>query len=206
MVVQFSDEVLDGLLAPGISRFNEAIVPDLGPQFPEEDHWAQNLMLNSIFGPRYKRSYQRATITLFIRTKTALREYRLAREATLRCVEAYSDGTPATRAYFTAVSHWETVLLNVQITLDTWHKAMDPSASEDDTDRRIRRCANRVKHYAEDITKHPDASDLIPPLWLSRSGIVTSDGEVSYEELAKTLRDMAKACDWLQNPGGPMPA
>lgn len=203
-MVQFSDELLDGLLAPGISRFNDATVPDLGEHWSEENHWLQNLFLNSAMGPRYKRTFQRAVVTFIIRTQTALREYRLAREATLRCVSSYSDGRPATRSYFTAVSHWETVVLNVQIALDTWSRAIEPTYAPDETDTRIRRCANRIKHYAEDIMKPGTPGDLIPPLWLAKFGIVTSGGEISYQELAGKLGEMAGVCDLFQHPGGPL--
>jgi hypothetical protein len=201
LATQFSAKMLDTLLAPGISQFNEANVPDLTGEFPEADHWISNLFLNSLFGARYNDGWKQAAITLLFRTQIALRAYNEARTKTLECTAAYSSGHPASRRYFEAVALWETVLLNIQITLDLFFKFMDQTAVEPSDAERIRLAANRVKHFAEDIEKGKNTGDLTLPMWLAKDGVCTRTANVSYEELAENLREMGKAADILQSPG-----
>jgi hypothetical protein len=200
--VQFGAQILDTFLAPGISSFNEVNVPDLTGECPQADHWISNLFLNSLFGPRYNETWKQAAVTFLFRTQTALRAYTAARARTLTCVENFQPGRPASKSYFEAVSQWEVVLLNIQIVLDLFFTIMDPQAVETDDAKRIRRAANRVKHFAEDIEQKKNSADLTLPMWLGKDGLITRTAEVSYEEIAENLREMAKAADLLQDPGG----
>jgi hypothetical protein len=45
-MVQWNPEILDKLIAPGVSRFTDARVPDVGREFPEAEHWLANHFLN----------------------------------------------------------------------------------------------------------------------------------------------------------------
>jgi len=201
MVVQFGNHFLDTLLAPGLSSFNEAEVPDLSGDCPQADHWLSNLFLNSLLGPRYNDTWKQAAVAFIFRTQTALRAYRAGRAKTLECVDAFEPGRPASRLYFEAVSQWEAVLLNVQIAIDLYLKVMDPNGVETDDASRIRKAANRVKHFAEDVERGKNSGDLTVPLWLARDRIKTRIAEVTFEELAENIREMGRAADLLQNPG-----
>lgn len=139
------------------------------------------------------------------RTQIALRAYTEARAKTLECVGAFHPGRPASVTYFEAVSHWETVILNIQIVLDLHLKVIDPNGVETGDAERIRLIANRIKHFAEDIKKGRNSGDLTLPMWLQSDRLVTRVAEVTFEEIAENLREMGKAADILQNPGSPGP-
>lgn len=201
MAVQFGAQILDTLLAPGISSFMEAEVPNLSGECPEADHWLSNFFLNSLLGPRYDDKWKQATITFIFRTQCALRGYNSAREKTLECADRFSPGRPVSRVYFEAISHWEMVVLNIQIALDLFLKIMDPNAPVTEDAIRIRRVANRIKHFAEDIKTGKNSPDLTLPMWLEKDRLKTREGFVIFEELAENLREMGKAADILQNPG-----
>lgn len=201
MAIQFGNQPLDALFAPGISSFNKALIPDLGGECPQADHWLSNLFLNSLLGPRYNAAWKQTAVTFLFRTQNALRAYNLARTKTLECVAAFQPGRPASKLYFEAVSHWESVLINIQIAIDLYLWVIEPGAAETDDATRIRLAANRVKHYAEDIANRTNHGDLTLPMWLTESGIKTAAAEVTFEELAENLCEMGVAADLLQNPG-----
>ncbi|HEY9217794.1 MAG TPA: hypothetical protein VIO94_07090 [Phenylobacterium sp.] len=206
MAVQFGSEILDTLLAPGISTFNTANVPALSEKFPQAEHWISNLFLNRLFGARYNRTWHQTAVTFIHRTQVSMREYELARSTTLRCTAVFSSGRPDSSSYFRAVSHLETVLLNIQISLDLFLKVISPGALETDDAVRIRQAANRIKHFAEDVRSAGDAADLTLPLWLGKDGLVTRAASVTYAELAENLVEMGRAADILQNPSAPAPS
>lgn len=200
MATQFGGHFLDTLMAPGISSFNKAEVPDLSGEHPQADHWLSNLFLNSLFGARYSDAWKQASVTFLFRTQNALRAYQAARIRTLECAKAFAPGRPATRLYFEAVSHWETVLLNIQIVLNLFFEVIDQKAVETDDAKRIREATNRIKHFAEDIRKGKNAGDLTLPMWLAADGLRTRTAAVTFEELAENLREMGTAANILQNP------
>jgi hypothetical protein len=199
MAIQFGAAVLDEYLAPGISSFNEAEVPDLAGKCPQSDHWISNLFLNSLFGVRYNATWKQAAVSFLFRTQSALRAYEAARTKTLECTKAFEPGRPAGRLYFEAVAQWEVVLLNIQIALDLFLKVISPQTKATDDADRIRLAANRIKHFAEDI-KEGAIPDLTVPLWLAKDCLKTSAADVTFEELAENLCEMGQAADILQYP------
>ena len=76
---QFGAHFLDTLFAPGISSFNNAVIPDLAGECPQARFWISNLFLNSLMGPRYNNAWKQAAVTFLFRTQIALRSYAEAR-------------------------------------------------------------------------------------------------------------------------------
>lgn len=201
MAAQFSGAMLDVLLAPGISTFNEAEIPDLSGAFPEAEFWLTNHFLNSLLGARYKDGWRQAAVTLMFRTQGALRAYTRARNKTIECIADFRPGRPASRLYFEALSDWETTLFNVQVALNLVFVVINPAAQPSNEATKIRNAFNRVKHFAEDIKRGSDMSSMTLPLWLTKQGLATSVADITFTELADSIRDLAQAADSLQNPG-----
>jgi hypothetical protein len=199
-MTQFNNELLDRLLAPGISSFDRVTIPDLSNDFPESEFWVSNLFLNSIFGPQYKQSWRQASITFLFRTQIALRSYNRARALTLECVEKFKPGQPSSRIYFEAVSQWESTLLNMQIASDLFYRVMNPGGSRTDDEQNAWNAANRVKHFAEDVQDGHNGADLTLPMWLASDRLRTRKADVTYEILAEILGDMGRVADMLQRP------
>jgi hypothetical protein len=53
---KFSDVVLDDFIAPGVSTFHSAEIPDMSARDPESSHWVADHFLNSVFRGRLKPS------------------------------------------------------------------------------------------------------------------------------------------------------
>jgi hypothetical protein len=137
------------------------------------------------------------------RTEIALREYECARLDTLAFLAASSPGRPAWRRYFEAVSRWEVVVLNVQIALDLYWNVINPSDEAVAREDPIHKLGNRIKHFGEDIRQGKNSADLTIPIWLTANALLARTAEVTFEHLADSLREMAKAADILEQPGHP---
>lgn len=199
-MTQFSDRLLDGLLAPGISAFDYAEVPELGVDCEQANHWLANHFLNSLFGHAYSPRSRQTVMTFLFRTQIAVQAYRAARVATLDCVRLFSPGSPASGRYFAAISEWERVLLNSQIAIDVFVKVIAPDMVLPEEVDRIRKAANRIKHYADDICRDQNSVDLTLPIWLSSDRLHTRTCTITFEEIAQQLREMGKAANHIQNP------
>ena len=199
-MLQWSSDILDELLAPGISSFDAADIPEVASSFPQAEHWLSNVFLNTAFGPRYKTQWRQAAITFIFRTQTALRAYEEARNTTMECVLYFRDGMPARRRYFAALSHWEVVLLNMQMMMDVFFTFISPNKARDDETSRIWLMANRIKHYAEDISKGVNCSTLTVPIWMEKDALVCRVCRVQFSELAESLREIALAAEVLSCP------
>ncbi|WP_332767411.1 hypothetical protein [Phenylobacterium sp.] len=200
MAVQFSDQFLDELFAPGISTFRKAEIPDLADVSPEVEHWLSNHFLNSLFDTRFESHSKQAAMTHLFRTQNAIRAFQSAREKALGCVSNYKSGRPDTQNYLAAVAAWEVTLLNTQILIDLRENMFDRKGARTDAECRIWEASNRLKHYGEDIRRGLNEAHWTLPLWLTGQGLKTRTGNVSYEELAGCLRVFAKMADMLQNP------
>jgi hypothetical protein len=67
-------------------------------------------------------------------------------------------------------------------------------------EQRAYRMANTVKHFGSDIFADRHAEEDTIPLWLTNTGLNTRSLEVTYQELAKLVSEVATAADELQDP------
>jgi hypothetical protein len=198
MTVQFSTELLEKYFAPGIDGVIPENIRDLSLEIPDTS-WLQNHFLNSIFGPNFNEAGRARFAILAFRAKTALVAYDRAKSACASFVEKSVSGNPATIQYFEAVAQWEMVILNLHHAADVVKHLADSSVKEDDDVQIIRAISNRIKHVAEDIHggKH---ANLTIPMWLTDTGLKTSDVEISFDNISVCLLSLVKIIDELQNP------
>jgi hypothetical protein len=52
-VISISKDILESLVAPGITTFTSADIPDVEGRHPEASYWPVNYFLNSGFGHRF---------------------------------------------------------------------------------------------------------------------------------------------------------
>lgn len=215
---QFNHALLGRLIAPEISNFTSASVPDLSESFPESDHWIANYFLNSVFTGNFSGKWRVYAQNLIYRAQNCLFEYERARQLTSEFLATTTPGKPATRSYFRMLSAWETSLLNFSIATDIFrhmNQGTGVFASKDGSAyQRAYDLANEVKHYGLTISNHPDFSktgDLLPqddqaphaiPLWLTNFGIRSNHHELSFDEYSKAVSDVCEVAGKLCNPAG----
>ena len=80
--MKWNPDILDKYIAPQISVFTQAEIPDLSDRFPEAPFWLGNHLLNSILRAPYKGSFRQLAMGFLFRAAFAFRAYHEARSLT----------------------------------------------------------------------------------------------------------------------------
>lgn len=207
MVIRYSTALLNKFLAPGISNFTSCNAPDISETHPEARHWLTNHFLNSFLRGTFENNYRQYIFNLVFRAQVAFADYHEARLLTFQFLAKGTPDNPASRAYFLAVARWESCLLNLQIFIDVMNKLKKelgdaPVFAQNDgtAECRAYKLANVVKHFGGDIhcNRHADTDTI--PLWLTNSSLKTRTYELTYQDLATLISEIAAEADLLQDP------
>ena len=207
MAVSYKPALLDRHLAPGISIFTAFDAPDISARHPAAPHWLANHFLNSVYRGTYKNKFRQYAANQIYRAQVAFADYQEARAATNEFLKSGQPHNPAIRAYFRALSRWESCLLNLQIFIDVMNRMkMDLNdeqvfkEKDGSPEQRAYSIANTIKHFGSDIAagRHQERDTV--PMWLTNSGLTTAANELTYQELAKLVSEVATAADELQDP------
>ena len=207
MTVTFNTELVDLLIAPGISSFTMFEAPDLTSHHPEATHWLANHFLNTALGPRYKDKYRQWALNQLFRAEVAFRDYHEARATTLDVLAKNQPGRPAIRTYFKAIARWESCLLNVQIFIDLANRMKKELGDtpvfidgDGSPDQRAYALANTIKHWGGDVAEARHEEHQTIPVWLGNDCLITRSHQLSFSELATIVREIATVADALQDP------
>jgi hypothetical protein len=204
-MTQWSSQLLDQLIAPGISGFREAHVPDLSGEFPQAEYWLANHFLNSVFGSRFKHGHRQIAVAFLRRAQDALSAYIEARDRTQQFLAKAAPGNPGVRSYYLAVAAWEAFVLHCGIAIDLFRWLNEGHGAfrkrDGSAEFRLYTIANQIKHTASCIESGQCLPEHTVPLWLSSLGLESFGLSVSYEEASQVLRDICKLAEGLQNPG-----
>ena len=107
MAVQFSTVILDTHIAPGVSAFTSAEIPDMTAWSKESSHWIANFFLNSAFSGSFTPPMNAYAYNFLRRAQFAFSEHDLARRSTLAFI---ANGGQSPRGYADALFHWERFL------------------------------------------------------------------------------------------------
>lgn len=201
---QFNPDTLNRNVAPGIADFTKAEISDLRGDFPQSAHWLSNHYLNTLLGPNYKGAFRQYAINMLFRAQAQFDLYHRAREQTALYLDKSSLHNPAVRHYYLAVNLWESCLLNYQMFIDLYTKAVSKMAfapGDGSDEQRAYELANAVKHWGGFINSQRRKDQHSIPLWLSNDGFHSHEYHLSYLELAALTREIAKTADALENPG-----
>lgn len=195
---QWNAEILDRYLAPGISQFTKANIPDLAPMHTEAQHWHANHFLNNVFRASFASPSRQYVFNILYRSQVCFDRYQQARAETQDFLGAGEPRNPAIRKYFHALSTWETVFLNWQMAVDIWRKFVeDDPFTEGDGSREDRAysIANGIKHCASAIRRLEHSDAYTVPVWLTNDGLQSRTSSVSFEELAHLLTELIRVTD-----------
>jgi hypothetical protein len=189
---------LDRFVAPDISKFTKASIPDMSDTSKEQEYWVGNFILNTLFRVTVDERTRQALFNLLRRAESAFREYGLARERTL----TYLQNTEAITAYLAAVSHWEVYLSHTYqayCLLARGQKVLfvqgDGSVLE-----RLNLLYNRLKHMDGAIESGQLPAESTMAIWLTNDGVRSVDSVLTFAEIADILRDLAIWSDAAQDP------
>jgi hypothetical protein len=190
-VVQFSDEFLDLFGAPELSELTRCGAKDL-PNIPD---YLSSAIWNRIHGISYSKAWMLHLDLLFLRrTSAAFEEYGTA----LRYLRRYVEGTEAQRhelgTYLKALTHFEHSLNSLWQACEVYEQ-MEKAVSNvpgskriifkprDNSDlENINKLNNTAKHFSA-----KQAEDTTTPVWITNSGLKSSDAFVSFDKLHENL-------------------
>jgi hypothetical protein len=203
MTVQFSDYAIDHFIAPGLSAFEQADIPDLRAKYDQHMHWLSNHFLNSLLRGSFSAPYRQFAVNAIYRVQTTFREYHEARDLTHHYLNVRRPGRPATQAYFIALARWESCILNWSILADVYYRMTDAKVFDRDDgspDQRAYDMCNAIKHCGQAIRRAEYGDSLTVPMWLMNDGFHTRHLFLSYLELSTLVGQAADFADRLQDP------
>lgn len=202
MTIQFHPNLLNRFVAPGISDFNAAEIPDMRLAHPEAENWMGNHFINNVLRGSFVGEDRQFAVNLLFRAQVQFAQYHQARDATFEFLSKSSLHSPALDSYFRAVALWETCLLSCQVFVELLNKTGAPKVFEGldgSAESRAYYMANAIKHaFGPFHSKSHDNETL--PLWLSNTGLHTRKIALTYEEFAALTNDIAKLANEVQDP------
>jgi hypothetical protein len=202
---QFTAYVLDTYVAPGLSGFTSADIPDLRPEFEQAEHWLSTHFLNTVFRGRFDEGVQRQMLGLLRRAHCGFRSYHRARDRTLTFLGRLAAGDQPLMLYWDAVSEWEVFVLELQMATELYRSLTDWeqvfASGDGSPEQRLYDAANTVKHAGGKLSSGTCRPEDTLPLWVLGDGIhCLHDLRISYEEAAGALRQISEVANKLQDP------
>lgn len=193
MKVRYSPRVLDRDVAPGISSFSKADIPDLRAQFPSHKYWMTLHLLGNVLKP-VKTPYRQYATSLVYRTRMCFAYYHSAKEYTLKYLENLDPASPPLGTYYKAISLWENAFLNWSISVDIVCKLSKEKVFEEKDGSSAQRAydiTNQIKHWGERI-RDGKAEEAAIPVWLTNKGFSSVNLKLAYHEFAGLVEDVAR--------------
>lgn len=203
MATQFNTDLLERFVAPGITSFDQAEIPDLRQVHDQHPYWLANHFLESILATAYQGFYRQYVFNSLYRIQTAFSSYHEARDLTGKYLSITILDNPAIGAYFQALAKWETCFLNWQILVEIFNKMSKEhlfQADDGSAEQRAYSISNAIKHTGKFIARGDYNNGALIPLWLSNNGFHSLESFISYQELGNLMLDAAKFADELQSP------
>lgn len=202
--MQWNIDLLSKFVAPGISDFTDAQIPDLMPEFPEAEYWLANHFLNNMMSGAFRDRSRQVALGYIRRVHHAFVAYHQARTATLHFLDGNQPDNPYVRRYYGAIALWEWYSLQAAMAIDLfkWLSGGVGAFTKNDGSRafRLYSIANQIKHVASCVDSGQCGPNESVPLWLSNAGLHSYGIVVSFSEAADELRSLAELADKLQDP------
>lgn len=200
MAIQFSLTIVDKHIAPGVSAFTVADIPDMSGWAKESQHWIANFFLNSALTSSFKQPMDAYAFNFLRRAQFAYAEHHLARTFTLSFL---AGSRQSATQYCESLHHWESFLGQA------WHayalllKAFQGTAfkkGDGSIEERLNHFYNAMKHVESRIENKQMLLNATVPVWLTNEGLCSVDASLSYVETAEVLKQLAIWADTLMSP------
>ena len=200
MMSQFSKHVRDAHIAPGVSSFTEAEIPDMSNCSKESGHWVANFFLNSALNGSFAPPMNAYAYNFLRRAQNAFSEHNNARDNTLAFLSA---GAQSPQRYASALFHWENFLgqaWHAYALLMTAWKGTAFRKNDGSLLQRLNALYNQMKHVESRIENGQMIAGATVPVWLENQGLRSVDALLSFAETAEVLTELATYADALSNP------
>ncbi len=193
----FSNHVTDRYLAPYVSSFTFAEIPDKSAQAM---CWLDNNVLHSVLGRAYKEGTRQYVFNYLRRAEAAFWAHAEARDATQKFLVGSRQSLSA---YMRALLHWETFLAQsaMACTMLRGLSLIAPFQNGDgSTKQRLHKLYNYSKHVDSviDNGQLPEHGTTI--LWMTNEGLRSKDDLLLWSETSEVLDDLAQLASILEDP------
>lgn len=205
--VRASSNFLNKFVAPGISDFTSAEIPDTSEYDPESSFWLANFVLNSGLRGNFNAPGNAYAYNYLRRAVAAFSEHEEARQATL---DFLSSDRQSVSRYAAAPLHWEYFLGQ------SWHAYLllrglfkfltqrdVPQVfvrGEGSVEERLNDLYNQMKHVDSRIENGQMIEGATIPVWVTNEGLRSIDALLTYAETGDVLRDLAKWANVIVDP------
>jgi hypothetical protein len=199
--VRLTAHVADTYVAPDISKFDNAEIPDMSTTQNESLNWISNYTLNSVLhgaAPSPEREYR---FNFLARAMTAYGEHFLARHATLAFLESEEQSFGK---YFTAIHHWEQFLAAAWNALDTLRRAGIVGRLYERGDGSIAERLDGLYNQMKRVESRMETGKMPPQgslaVWLCNSGLRSIDRELAFAETGEILANIRDWAHVVEDP------
>ena len=200
-MIQFSNLILDRLIAPDYSSLTVCSAPEL----PELPNYFGSFFLSNILRSDAADETKSAMIVFLRRLASAVREYRQGREALVEFIALPQGSAPGITLYLKSLSHFEYTIVNSYLALlahnaiaTTFSIGRAYSSGDGSSAERLGKLYNSFKHYL--------LPEIAAPVWLTNEGLrglYTEKGnseakvDLSFTELVQILHDFEDEARFL---------
>lgn len=200
---RLSAHAKDTYIAPAVSKFVRAAIPDMSHLRSQSSRWIPTYILNVVLRAEVPSPEREYRLNFLRRAVIAETEYHLARASTLAFLD--SSGT-VFRHYFEAIHHWEQFLAASWLALDTlrkWTGQKIFQKNDGSPEQRVNALYDQMKHADSRIEnaslgQMPSQGPL--PVWLTNDGLQGTECGVSWTEARDTLKLLADIAHALEDP------
>jgi hypothetical protein len=192
-----TNEFKDKFVAPEISSFTEASIPDVSGS---QERWLVSFILNSALVVQLDDATRRIFYNFLRRVEGAFREYISARQMTM--THLANPNPNAVSEYIIAIGHWEAVLSQTYQAWCLMARGQQILFERGDGSglQRLNLLYNRTKHAEKAITAEQLPLDGTLPVWLKNDGLHSVETSLTFEEIAEMLEELAVWAEAAQNP------
>ena len=202
--MKWNPDIINTRIAPNISNFNSANIPELTNKFSQAKHWLTNHFLNSVLRDGFKPPNKQVVISYLRRAQNSFLEYHIARSATYEYLEKNDPLNPNLMKYYEAITHWEYFILQYAMAIDlfNWLNLGEKAFAKNDgsKDQRLYDMANAIKHLPSDITSGQCKEEHSIPLWIENNGLKSFQYAITFVEVSEALRELSTIADELHDP------
>jgi hypothetical protein len=199
--VHFTSYAKDKFIAPFMSQFTDADIPDMSQFSSEASCWISNFILNSMLLANLKDPKRQFVFNFLRRAEAAYEQYELARTATR---EFLSGTRQSASRYMKAVLHWEVFLAHAWQGYVLLGRILDQKKIFNKgtltREEKLNRLYNDSKHAESRIEQGKMPKHGTIPVWLTKEGLQSHNTGLSFVEAAEILEDLGKWATLLQDP------
>lgn len=196
-MARFSKHVLDKFLAPNVSNFCQAEIPDMSS---ESSLWLSKLFLNSVLRRSYVDPFRQYVFNYLRRVEGAHAAHQSARITTAKFLHGSRQSMSR---YMEAIFHWEAFLAQSWMAYaltESLNETPPFRKGDGSVEQRVNLLNNRSKHSNSAIEAGQFPPEGTIPVWMEDDGLHAVDVMMRWEETGEVLHDLSNFATMLEDP------